>query len=281
MRWKQFITPVESLDAEGLREFMDKHREGTYTLLDVRQPGEYEESRIPGAKLIPLPELNERLEELPGQEPIIAYCAVGGRSRAAAQFLSGKGFEKVYNLRGGIKAWQGHKASGPPETGMTTWTGKETPAEVIQMAYGMESGLGSFYNTMADTSDNPGLRETFRQLAGIEDRHKQKLAQLFEAMNLGGTDFLENEISTDRMEGGYTTEEFLEQYGSSIDSVPRLLDLAMMLEAQALDLYSRYAQSIADPQGKAILTDIAQEEKGHLAALGRLMEENAGLYSNG
>ena len=47
----------------------------------------------------------------------------------------------------------------------------------------------------------------------------------------------------------------------------------MMLEAQALDLYMRYSQEIKDDKGKRILYDIAEEEKGHLKTLGRLMEE--------
>ena len=73
MQWKQFLTPVENMDAERARAYMGENREGTYTLLDVRQPGEYEKARIPGAKLIPLPELPERLKEIDPGKPVIAY----------------------------------------------------------------------------------------------------------------------------------------------------------------------------------------------------------------
>lgn len=73
MQWRQFITPVANLDPEAVRTFMGDHKEGTYTLLDVRQPGEYEKSRIPGAKLVPLPELADRLQELDPDRPVIAY----------------------------------------------------------------------------------------------------------------------------------------------------------------------------------------------------------------
>ena len=73
------------METEEAKAYMAKHKEGTYTLLDVRQPGEYEKDRIPGAKLIALPELPDRLGELDPDKPIIPYCAVGGRSRAAAQ----------------------------------------------------------------------------------------------------------------------------------------------------------------------------------------------------
>jgi rhodanese-related sulfurtransferase/rubrerythrin len=275
MRWKQFFTPVESLDAIELQEFMNEHKEGSYTLLDVRQPGEYQEERIPGAKLVPLPELNDRLDELPGDEPIVAYCAVGGRSRAAAQLLAGKGFNEVYNLRGGIKAWHGHTAAGPPEMGMTHWTGNETSSQVIRMAYAMEAGLGSLYATLAESSQDAGVKDLFHRLAGIEDRHKQKLADLYATIFPEDPDSLEEDLQTDMMEGGFTTEEFLEHYGSAMQTIPGILDVAMMLEAQAMDLYSRYGQAMADPKGKAILEDIAQEEKGHLKLLGKLREERA------
>lgn len=73
MRWKQFLTPVDSMDADEARAYMSEHEEGSYTLLDVRQPGEYEKTRIPGAHLIPLPELSDRLRELDPEKPVIAY----------------------------------------------------------------------------------------------------------------------------------------------------------------------------------------------------------------
>ena len=91
---EQFLTPVQSMETEEAKSYMAGYKEGTSTLLDVRQPGEYEKTRIPGARLIPLPELTDRLGELDPKKPVIAYCAVGRRSRAAAQLLAGKGFQK-------------------------------------------------------------------------------------------------------------------------------------------------------------------------------------------
>lgn len=73
MKWKQFLTPVRSMAAEKAKAYMADHREGTFTILDVRQPGEYEKKHIPGTKLIPLPELMDRVEELDPAKPVIAY----------------------------------------------------------------------------------------------------------------------------------------------------------------------------------------------------------------
>ena len=73
MDWKKFFLPLKSMDAEEARTYIKRHGEGTYTLLDVRQPSEYEKIRIPGAKLIPLPELPHRFRELDPEKPLIAY----------------------------------------------------------------------------------------------------------------------------------------------------------------------------------------------------------------
>jgi len=61
------------MDAEEAKTYIADQKEGTFTLLDVRQPGEYEKARIPGAKLIPLPELSDGIGELDPERPVIVY----------------------------------------------------------------------------------------------------------------------------------------------------------------------------------------------------------------
>ena len=73
MRLKNVFSPVANMSTKQLQAFIDSNSEGSFTLLDVRQPSEYEKTRIPGSKLIPLPILNEKLQELNPQKPIIAY----------------------------------------------------------------------------------------------------------------------------------------------------------------------------------------------------------------
>ena len=67
------FSQVNNINAGQLQAFIDSNKEGDFALLDVRQPGEYENGRIPGSKLIPLPELNDRLSELDSQKTVIAY----------------------------------------------------------------------------------------------------------------------------------------------------------------------------------------------------------------
>jgi rhodanese-related sulfurtransferase len=73
MQWKQFFTPVESIDVHKGHELFASTPKDELTILDVRQPGEYKKVHLPGSRLIPLPELNERLTELDPNKPTLVY----------------------------------------------------------------------------------------------------------------------------------------------------------------------------------------------------------------
>ena len=88
-------------------------------------------------------------------------------------------------------------------------------------------------------------------------------------------DAFEADIVSEVMEGGFTTEEFMEQNKDSMKTAPDVLDIAMILETQALDLYLRYSEKAKDEKSKTVLYNIAEEEKAHLKALGHLMEQRA------
>ena len=70
---KDFFATTDSFDADEAKKFMKSRDEGSYTLLDVRQPSEYENSHIPGAKLIPVTQLLDRLNELDPEKPVVVY----------------------------------------------------------------------------------------------------------------------------------------------------------------------------------------------------------------
>jgi molybdopterin/thiamine biosynthesis adenylyltransferase/rhodanese-related sulfurtransferase len=87
-------------ELKQLRESGDNH-----FLLDVREPHEQSISRIEGAVLIPLGELENRTAELPRDRRILVHCKSGGRSARAVSLLREEGFENVWNISGGIIAW--------------------------------------------------------------------------------------------------------------------------------------------------------------------------------
>ncbi len=82
---------------------MDARQE--FCLLDVREPWEVARASLPGSVGIPLQEIASRIEELDTAAEIIVMCHSGVRSQRAAEFLAGRGFGRVGNLRGGIAAW--------------------------------------------------------------------------------------------------------------------------------------------------------------------------------
>ncbi len=77
-------------------------------LLDVRTPGEYGEGHIPGAVLVPIYSLSEKLYGLRRytHRRIVTYCEIGARSEAAARILIGEGFDHVENYRAGMAEWR-------------------------------------------------------------------------------------------------------------------------------------------------------------------------------
>ena len=75
-------------------------------LLDVRSPEEFaNDGHIAQAVLIPLPELGQRLNEIPKDVPIACICRSGNRSQSACQQLTAAGYTPVYNVVGGMGAW--------------------------------------------------------------------------------------------------------------------------------------------------------------------------------
>ena len=87
-------------------EVSEKMKFGKHPLvLDVRQPDEYRQGHITGAKLIPLNELHRRLKELPQGREIVCVCATGSRSSSAAKILSKEGYT-VFDMQGGMLAWR-------------------------------------------------------------------------------------------------------------------------------------------------------------------------------
>mgnify|MGYP003573636070 CR=1 FL=1 len=73
MKWMQFLTPAQSFNYNETESYISKHPGEEITILDVRQPKEYEAGHIPGAVLIPLPELSDRIEEIDPDKPTLVY----------------------------------------------------------------------------------------------------------------------------------------------------------------------------------------------------------------
>lgn len=114
------------VDAE---EFAQLQAQGV-RIVDVRTAAEYKAGHIPGAINAPLSSFAETADTWNASEPIALYCATGSRSAEAAQMLASRGFETVYDLAGGLVAWNGAVNTG---TAAAATTPSVEPAGVAVM----------------------------------------------------------------------------------------------------------------------------------------------------
>jgi rhodanese-related sulfurtransferase/rubrerythrin len=274
MKWKPYQIEVRSLGPVEARAFLAGQPVDRVSIVDVRQPVEYEDGHISGARLIPLPELVDRMGEVPRDRPVLVYCSAGTRSRAACQLLAGRSFSnEIINLSGGFDYWEGGAALGREDQGLDLFTGRESAMEILEVAYCLEQGLGEFYLSMADQVDNPGVQKLFNTLARMELIHQESI--LGEYGRLKGREVTREAFQhclAGALEGGMTTREYIDYYMPDWDDPRDVVTLAMSIEAQALDMYLRVAARVENPLGRAALEKIAREEQTHLAHLGRLME---------
>ena len=189
--------------------------------------------------------------------------------------LSGKGFSQIYNLAGGIKSWNSQTAFGAEELGLAFFEGAETPQTNLTVAYSLEQGLRDFYLSMIPEIKNDDAKNLFQKLADIEINHQDRIFEeyLKVAQESVTREVFEKNIVAQAAEGGLTTQEYLDLFKPDLESVVEIVDLAMSIEAQALDLYQRAADKVDDQQSSQVLMQIAEEERVHLNQLGKLMEQ--------
>jgi rhodanese-related sulfurtransferase len=94
--------------------------DGSALILDVRTAGEFAAGHLIGARLIPIGDLQSRIEELASfkNRQLLIYCRAGNRSNIAGRILKNHGYSKVANLKGGILAW--HALGYPTMKGTVT-----------------------------------------------------------------------------------------------------------------------------------------------------------------
>lgn len=141
---------ISSLQAQygviGIQDFRKLMATGQYQLLDVRTAGEYRQVHMPNAlqaDWTKQEEFAERVKYLDKNKPVLIYCASGGRSGQAGQWMVQQGFKKVDNLAGGMIAW---RQAGLPtiiEEGLPSMTMQEynriiQAAPVVLVDFGAE-----------------------------------------------------------------------------------------------------------------------------------------------
>ncbi len=95
------MSVIENVPAETWETWLE---ESGGRILDVREPFEWEQGTLPGATLISMGEIPERMAELDTDVALLVVCRSGGRSQQVAMYLSMNGYSKVANMAGGMKA---------------------------------------------------------------------------------------------------------------------------------------------------------------------------------
>jgi hydroxyacylglutathione hydrolase len=104
--WQESGKPIDSIGSMSASSLKAELNAKKLLLLDVREPSEWEEGYINGAKRIYVGNLDEKADILPRDEPIAVICSVGNRASIAASILKKKGFRRVHNVLGGMTAWE-------------------------------------------------------------------------------------------------------------------------------------------------------------------------------
>lgn len=270
MSFFNYFKPVSTITADKAREMIKGKKPEEFCLLDVRQPEEYEQGHIPGAVLIPIDQLPERLGELDPGKPTIVYCAVGGRSRTGASILRNAGFSEPLNLKGGISAWNGLSTAGPPEAGMAYFAGVEEPGDILSLAWALGEGSRRFYEEMANIIEDPEGKKVFNTLTEIEKKHQKFVTDLYDEVTGNISDpaapFYTKYLPENEMEQLMAGQTKLGQAlaWARQHSLREVLEYSISLEAKLYDLYFRMKGKHTEPTVNKIYSTLAAEEKNHL-----------------
>ncbi|MBI5632521.1 MAG: hypothetical protein HZA15_03475 [Nitrospirae bacterium] len=193
------------------------------------------------------------------------------RSRAAASILSDAGFTNIASMQGGIRAWEGLVAAGPPEAGMAFFGDAAKPDELAVFAWMLEEGSRQFYMRLDDYLKDEEARQLFQSLAKAEESHEKTLAELYKSFSGGSA--IGDKPMTEKgefMEGGVRVDESL--LWARDKDVTAILEYAISLEANAYDLYIKMGRRF-EGDAQKVFSLLGDEEKKHLERLAGLLEK--------
>ncbi|MDD2465079.1 MAG: rhodanese-like domain-containing protein [Desulfobulbus sp.] len=257
----------QDISVDRLHEYMARRQESDYVLIDVRQPDEYAQGHIPGSVLIPLAQVSERLHELPVDKDVVVYCRSGHRSKAAALFIASRPYvaATVFNMVGGILAWNGHLLPAVPNLKVFDLEGSDQA--VLYRAMDVEKGADRFYTALRERYQSVAWAESLTALAGAEEAHAQLIYQQWATGETDPPSFaaVYAGLAGDIVEGGYTCAALL----ASLEEQPlepcrSTLEMALTVEYSAYDLSRNIAHRFQGGPLEKMFNSIAEAEKEHM-----------------
>jgi len=237
---------VKRLRPKELKEILERDKTGEFVLLDVRQPAEYKAGHIPGARLIPLGELEARHGELEKNKKIVLYCRSGHRSMGGAILLCGLGFNDVYTMEKGILHWSYEILPGLPAEKPELVTGNEKVGDLLMIALKLEKGSQEFYVRAVEKAKSQKAIETFQRLARTEEKHMERIYDRYgETLGkdkLPAFNLLKQKLSPEYMEGGIEINKALLRIEErEFRDEMEILEVALEKEYVSFDFYKRVA----------------------------------------
>jgi len=174
-------------------------------------------------------------------------------------------------MEGGIQAWHGLTADGPPEGGVAYFSAGQNTADMVSLAWALEENTRLFYMSLAGM--NPGKEEAdlFLTLARAERHHEGILATIHSDLSSDPVERFFNSQDKPVIEGGVALEKALDW--AEDRKGEQLLELAIGLEANAYDRYLKMVDVSEDETAKEVFRTIAKEEKEHLMRLSKLLDQ--------
>lgn len=256
-----------NITSEELRAYINEKNEDQYVLIDVRQADEYGRSHLPGALLLPLAELSGKMGELALDRDLIFYCRSGRRSQAAATFACARPYydAQVYNLNGGMLAWNGRAVNDIPNTRMFSLD--TTVAGILYQAMDLERGAYLFYSKILELFPDTPFSSTIELLAQAEEGHARMIYNFWSLEQEQPLDFftLYTGLKGEILEDGHSLASLMEQITRKGGNPCRtILEMALTIEYAAYDLYRTMAHQWHDREMEEMFLLIAQAEKDHM-----------------
>lgn len=277
MSLRNFFKPVRMWTTDETKRFIREANLLDYQLVDVRQPEEYEAGHLPGAVLIPLGDLRERIADLDREKTTIVYCRAGRRSASGAAILDRAGFGEVVSLGGGMDAWDGVTAKGSPTSAMVYFAEAVNAEEFIALSWLLEKGANRFYEAISRSLEDPGEKTMFGEFAADEARHMQSLTDLYRTISGRESSdgfpecCLADESPQDVMEGHMHLSDAL---GWALEKDTRdILEMTLGMEADAHDLYLKMARELGSEDAGVVFDLLARDEKTHLERMADRLRE--------
>lgn len=268
---------IRSIYADDLQNYMEFHREREYMLLDVREPAEYEDGHIPGAKHIPLGQIEPRLHELDTDRELLFYCASGNRSRIAAAMVAASGLTApaLINVMGGFFAWDGRPLTDIPR--VKVFEGLTETSEILTAAMNLEKGAWRFYATLLDRHPESRFAEAAKTLVKLEHQHAKVVYRFLKRSgkntDLPEFDQLFEQLPGDILESGDSFDTALTKAASlPTRKCAAFADLALDIEYNAYDLYRNLSYGNWSPKEKDAFATLAEQEKGHTRLIAGMLK---------